>query len=39
MGYLGCGRWTVGALPKAGQAKLGLGLREQVRDQSRKREV
>jgi len=39
MGYLGCGRLMGDALPQAGQAKLGLGLREQVRDQSRKREV
>jgi len=39
MGYLGYGRWTGDALPKAGHAKLGLGLREQVRDQSREREI
>jgi len=39
MGYSEYGRWTGGALPKAGQAKLGLGSREQVRDRSRKREI
>ena len=36
MGYLGYGRWTVDALLQAGQAELGLGSGEQVRDQSRK---
>jgi len=39
MGYWVYGRLMGSALPQAGQAELGLGSGEQVRDQSRKREI